>query len=151
MNGFRRALLLLAVAPVVALAGCGEPPAKPELTVLGLGEMRADVLATETELRLKVLNPHPDAIQLEGMTVVLNVAGERFAKGAAPVSAEIPAFSSAEVSVPVTISSLNLFRTVRSATKSREMEHGLEARVTYRVSGSRHTAFIKESGTLSFE
>lgn len=144
------AALLCAIC-FACLAGCGEPARKPELTVLGISGLKPDLLATEAELRMKVLNPYPEPMRLEGLSVRITTGSNSFAKGAAPVDTEIPAFGSSEIRIPITISSLNIVRTVRQSAGAKLLDHDMTADVTYRSGGSRHTARVRESGELSFE
>lgn len=144
-----------ALALALILCGCsaGVPDLEaPELSVLGLTDMKMDLLSAQGTLRLRLANPNPDAIQLEGIRVALRAGGNRFAKGMAALDQSVPPYQTVTLAIPVTLSNLSLLRAAgdvgRDARRG-SLRHGLDATITLHDSeGERHRLRVEKEGAL---
>ena len=98
----RRAVaLLLLLAP---LAGCSSLVPKlepPQLTVVGVQLLKADLLQQQLRVRLHVRNPNDRALPVRGIDYVVHLAGEEVAHGDSDRDFTVPALGEHEFDVNV--------------------------------------------------
>ena len=82
----------------------------PNVRVVGLEPLPSEGLEVRFALKLRVQNPNENALQYDGMSVNLDLDGRGLASGVSNVSGEIPRFSDAVLTVPVSISAFSAIR-----------------------------------------
>ena len=109
MNRYVMALMPLLFA---LLSGCATLSGgdAPNVRVVGLEPLPSEGLEVRFALKLRVQNPNENALQYDGMSVSLDLDGRGLASGVSSASGEIPRFSEAVLTVPVSISAFSAFR-----------------------------------------
>lgn len=103
---------LLAGVAAAALPGCALGPFAdpPRVDVAGLDSLPGEGLEVRFLLRLRVQNPNGFDLDYDGISLDLDLRGQRFASGVAPVRGTIARFGEALIGVPVTVSGLSVAR-----------------------------------------
>lgn len=117
---------------LLMLAGCaGLGLRKPvNVTVAGLEPLPSEGLEARFALKLRIQNPSESALDFDGVSVDLELAGIAFGSGVSDQSGTIPRYGEALITVPVTVSFLAIVRQVYGLT-SGQPPH----KVTYRLHG----------------
>jgi LEA14-like dessication related protein len=87
-------LLLMAAA---ALAGCaGLPPGMepPAVTIADFGLGSASLFEQQFSLKLRIQNPNPDDLRIDGIAFDLEINDQPFAKGVGNQAVTVPRFGS---------------------------------------------------------
>ena len=123
MNRYVRVLLLVFMA---TLGGCATLSGNdaPLVRVVGLDPLPSEGLEVRFALKLRVQNPNESALQYDGMFVSLDLDGQGLASGGSDVSGEIPRFSDAVLTVPVSISAFSAFRQLWARAGDMQSEKG---------------------------
>lgn len=133
----RRTLLLRAAAlAALPLAGCATAPFADPLKVqlVGLEGLAGQGLELRFLARLRVQNPNGSAVEYDGVALDLDLRGQPFASGVAPLQGRVPGFGEAVLAVPVTVSGFAMARQVLDLARDGNRPGGL-AKVAYRLSG----------------
>ena len=87
-----RRLALLALA--LPFAGCALSPLADPLRVelAGLESLPGEGMELRFMVRLRVQNPNPSEVAYDGVALELDLRGQRFASGVAPLSGSVPRF-----------------------------------------------------------
>jgi hypothetical protein len=109
----RRRCLSLSVQAMLAatLWGCSSLPgaaAPPRVTLAGLEPLAGEGMELRFAARLRVQNPGPDPLRYDGVSLELDLRGQRFASGVAPLRGEITGWEETVLAVPVSASALAL-------------------------------------------
>lgn len=126
---FRRVLLLL--MPLALLGGCSALAPRlerPELRVIGVELVRADLLRQELRVRMHVRNPNDRELPVRGIDYVVELAGEQLAHGESAREFTVPALGEAEFD-------LNVFANAAPAMLKFLAASGREP-LEYRISGT---------------
>jgi LEA14-like dessication related protein len=93
-------VMLLATA---ALTACGLTPKfeQPEVDIVDVQVLKADLLHQDLRVRLRVQNPNDRALAVRGITYQMEVAGDAFAHGQTEQGFDVPAKGAAEFDVSV--------------------------------------------------
>jgi LEA14-like dessication related protein len=128
-----RRLALLALA--LPFAGCALSPLADPLRVelAGLESLPGEGMELRFMVRLRVQNPNPSEVAYDGVALELDLRGQRFASGVAPLSGSVPRFGEVVLAVPVTASGLALARQLIGLM--REGERGRIGKVGYAMRG----------------
>jgi hypothetical protein len=131
----RRSLLALALLPpwlgACATLGLGEPP---RVDLVGLGSLPGQGLELRFLAKLRLQNPNSEPLAFDGVSLELDLRGQRFASGVAPLSGQVAGFSETVLEVPVTVSGFTIARQVLDLLRQAQGDAGLE-RVTYELRG----------------
>jgi len=120
------------------LGGCATLPGvdAPTVRVIGLEPLQGEGLEIRFALKLRVQNPNESALAYEGMSVSLDLDGQGLASGVSDVTGEIPRFSDAVLTVPVSISAFNVVRQVLARAKQSQSAGSVSSQpVVYRLTG----------------
>ena len=130
----RRRLLLMAAA--LPLAGCAVSPFSDPLRVqlAGLESLSGQGLELRVLVRLRVQNPNDTDLDYDGVALDLDLRGQSFASGVAPLKGRVPRFGEAVLSVPVTVSGFAMARQALGLVRDSGQPGGV-AKVPYRISG----------------
>ena len=111
-NRMNRSVMALMSLLFVLLSGCATLSGSdaPNVRVVGLEPLPNEGLEVRFALKLRVQNPNESALVYDGMSVNLDLDGRGLASGVSNVSGEIPRFSEAVLTVPVSISAFSVLR-----------------------------------------
>jgi LEA14-like dessication related protein len=105
-------LLLALLSGCAALSGSDAP----NVRVVGMEPLPSEGLEVRFALKLRVQNPNENALVYDGMSVNLDLDGRGLASGVSNASGEIPRFSDAVLTVPVSISAFSVVRQLLART-----------------------------------
>jgi len=115
-----------------AFSGCasllGHEPVRVNL--VGVEPLRGEGLEARLALKLRVVNPNDVAITYDGLSVDLDVRGQRLASGVSNDKGEVPRFGEAIITVPVSVSALSLVRQAMDMARG-----GSGSRIDYVLTG----------------
>lgn len=95
---------LLATFALFALAGCSSLLPKlqsPQLTVVGVELVKADLLQQQLRVRMHVHNPNDRELSIRGIDYTVQLSGEDFAHGDSERNFTVPALGDQEFDVNV--------------------------------------------------
>jgi LEA14-like dessication related protein len=128
----RRALLALLACGALLSGGCaalqGREPV--QVFVAGVEPLRSEGLELRMLLKLRIQNPNDLALDFNGMSVRMDVQGQRFATGVSDVGGSVPRFSETIVELPV---SIPLFGIARQAIGV--MSNEFRGKLAYEMTG----------------
>lgn len=95
----------LAIALVTPLAACATLTGREPLVVdvVGVEPLPSQGMEGRFLVRLRAQNPNTEPVPFDGVTITLDVRGERFASGVSDVSGTVPRFGETVLAVPVTV------------------------------------------------
>lgn len=130
----RRHWLALAGLPL-ALGACGSLPFgdPPRVDLVGLTGLPGEGLELRFLAKLRMQNPNSQPLAYEGVSLELDLRGQRFASGVAPLAGQVPAYGEAVLEVPVSVSGFTLARQVLDLMRGAGVG-GVE-RVSYALRG----------------
>jgi LEA14-like dessication related protein len=125
----RRRLLLAAVA---LFAGCAGLALQEPLNVnlVGLEPIEGQGMEARFAATVRVQNPNETPIDFNGVSITLDVRGERFATGVSDASGTVPRFGETVITIPVSVPAAAVVRQVLGFATG-----GDRGRVDYRVRG----------------
>jgi len=131
----RRHWLALALLPP-ALAACsslslGDPP---RVDLVGLKSLPGEGLELRFLAKLRVQNPNSRILAYQGLSLELDLRGQRFASGVAPLAGEVAAYGEAVLEVPISVSGFTIARQVLDLVRQAE-GGGRVDRVAYELRG----------------
>ena len=108
-NMLRNCVIVLTAG--AALAGCAGLPAgmqPPSVTISEFGVGSASLFEQQFNLKLRIQNPNPEELKVDGIAFDLEINDQPFAKGVGNQAVTVPRFGSAlmEVEAVSTLSSL---------------------------------------------
>jgi len=123
----RRAVLVAALA----LGACAAWPGLDPVTVdlVGLEPLTGQGLETRFLVKLRVQNPNDAPIIYDGVSVELDLRGQRLASGVSDARGSVPRFGEAVIAIPVTLPMTALLR------QALGLAAGDAARADYRLRG----------------
>ncbi|HEX4824280.1 MAG TPA: LEA type 2 family protein [Candidatus Polarisedimenticolaceae bacterium] len=102
-----------ALACLLLVSGCASIPHRDPLivTVAGIEPLdHSEGLEMRMMVKLRVQNPNDAPVDYNGMAVQMAVQGKSFASGVSDETGSVPRFGEAVVSVPITISAMNMIK-----------------------------------------
>ena len=109
----------------------GDPP---RVDLVGLTGLPGEGLELRFLAKLRVQNPNSQPLHYEGVSLELDLRGQRFASGVAPLAGQVPAFGEAVLEIPVSVSGFTLARQVLDMVRQAERGGSVE-RVSYELRG----------------
>lgn len=108
----RNALLVLLTFAIFAIGGCaGLQRCEPvQVIMAGVEPLQGQELELRMLVRLRIQNPNDQPVDFNGVSVQMDVQGKRFATGVSDASGSIPRYGETIVSVPVSVSTLEIVR-----------------------------------------
>jgi len=96
------------------LAGCSSLPRRdpPRIDVAGVEMLPGEGLELRMAVRLRVQNPNDGEIRYDGAALELELDGRPLASGVSAASGVVPRYGESIVTIPVSVSALNLARQV---------------------------------------
>ena len=89
--------ILAVLIASVALAGCAGLPAgvePPTVTISDFGVGSASLFEQQFNLKLRIQNPNPDELRIDGVAFDLEINDQMFAKGVGNQAVTVPRFGS---------------------------------------------------------
>lgn len=128
--------VLPAMAAAALLAGCAISPLAdpPRVELAGIDSLPGEGLELRFMLSLRVQNPNAAALDYDGVALDLDLRGQRFGSGVAPIRGAVPGYGEALLRVPVTISGLSLARQALDLLRQGEAGRG-PGKVGYALRG----------------
>jgi len=124
-------LALLAVAMLLS-SGCtsllGRDPV--DVVVVGIEPLPGEGLEFRMLVKLRIQNPNETALEFNGVSVQMDVQGNRFASGVSDTAGSIPRFGETLIKVPMSISALRIARQAIDA-----MNNEYSGKIMYELSG----------------
>jgi LEA14-like dessication related protein len=126
----RRRFLLAGVAAL--LAGCAGFGLQEPLNVnlVGLEPLEGQGMEARFAAKIRVQNPNDTPIDFNGISLALDVRGERFATGVSDAAGTVPRFGETVLTVPVSVPVASMVRQLLGFVAG-----GGDARLDYRVRG----------------
>jgi LEA14-like dessication related protein len=139
-----RATTLTALAVAALLAGCAglqnlEKP--PRVTLAGIQPVQVQLLEQRYVALLRIQNPNPVALPIEGLEYTLAINGSDFADGVSNQRVTVPAYGEKTLEVGVVSTIVTLFRQLEQLSRS-------DGRLKYRIRGS---LGLRDVGAVPFE
>ena len=134
--------VILAVAALLAgCAGLGQLDKPPRVTLAGLEPVQVELLEQRFVALLRVQNPNPVALPIDGLEYTLAINGSDFAEGVSSQRITVPAYGEKTLEVGVVCSIVSLFRQLEQLSRS-------DGRLRYEIRGS---LAIRGAGVVPFE
>lgn len=150
MSMSRSALIVLACG-MLLFGGCaGLQRREPvEVIVAGIEPLQGEGLELRMLVKLRIQNPNDLPLEFNGVSVQMDVQGQRFATGVSDAVGSVPRFGETIVDVPVSIS---VFRIARQAIGVMTDDH--REKLTYEMTGKLagpafNSVRFKSNGELS--
>lgn len=147
---YRNSIAFIIVA--VFLAGCGQSDPNiqtPEISLLTLGKVKLQGFSGTSTMQIRLSNPNPDPVTLEGIVLNLEAYEKPFCNGMSPINRSLPAFSSVDIDVPGTISNMAVLRAGIQAVTTGKIKYEMKTTVSFRDStGKRHSRTNEKSGRI---
>ena len=140
-----RGLLPPALAALAMIAGCAGLALQEPLNVnlVGLEPIEGQGMEARFAAKVRVQNPNDTPIDFNGVSITLDVRGERFATGVSDASGTVPRFGDTVLTVPVSVPVASVVRQVLGLVSG-----GDRTRLDYRVRGRLHSPTL---GSYSFD
>ncbi len=108
----RSALLVLLVFGVLLNGGCATFRDREALQVIiaGVEPLQGEGLELRMLVKLRIQNPNDLPLDFDGVSVLMDVQGKRFATGVSDAGGSVPRFGETIVDVPVSISVFGIAR-----------------------------------------
>ncbi len=141
------ATVLVALA---VLTGCAslERAESPDVTLVDLRITDVTVFETSLEATVRVTNPNPEPLEIEGASFKLRLNGHKVGAGTAPAAATVAALDSVTVEARFHLSNLAALRRLQELLESEAVEYGLESRLFVRRPWGRSTLRAATSGRI---
>jgi LEA14-like dessication related protein len=143
--------VLLAWAACLGFAGCAGIPRDletPQVSFVGLKTIEASLFEQKLTVRMKVRNPNPIELPVNGLDVDIELADEPFARGASAREFVVPAEGEAEFDMNVTANAANaLLKIAGGDLKADEVGYRVKGKLSTKI-GMLRTIPFDERGTL---
>jgi len=140
---------LLAAGALCLLASCSSLKLEaPELTIVRIDVVKADLFEQQLNVRMLVQNPNDRSLPVRSITYQMEVAGEAFAHGESEKNFEVPALGSTEFDVGVTANAASaLLKLATGGKKLDAVEYRMVGKVSL-ASGMIRTIPFDKKGVL---
>ena len=155
MNPRHRLVPALFAVAALGTAGCAALVPKletPQLSVIGVEVLDAQLLEQRFSVRMRVRNPNDRDLPIRGLSYTMQVAGQDFGRGMTAKAFTVPALGEAEFDMIVTTNLAgSLLRILPQLERNPEsIEYRLEGRVNTDLGLVRSIPFV-EKGRLSMK
>lgn len=148
---FSRAFLLALLATLTACMS-GPKLQTPQLSLLGIQIMAADMFAQQFKVRVKVENPNDLEVAVKGIEYEIFLMGDNFAEGTTDQSFVLPAKGEAEFDMTVKtnfVSSLGRLVSRMGGGKLEDVQYTITGKLLLEK-GMMRTIPFSRSGTVDF-
>ena len=131
-----------ALFSLLLLSGCAShQPLK--VSVTGIKPAGVAGLGMRMMVNLRVQNPNEVAVDYKGVALDMKVQGKKFASGTSDSTGSVPSLGEAVVSVPVTVSAMDMIKKSKAMLKS-----AWKGKFSYEVKGKLNSPSL---GSKSFK
>ena len=124
---------------LLAISGCASLPIDsdaPQVRIVGFEPLPSEGLELRFNLKLRVQNLNESTFAYDGISVELDLDGRGVASGVSNISGDIPRFSDAVVTVPVSISAFSALRQFLARMNDQRTNSSAPAQpITYTMNG----------------
>ncbi len=123
---------------------------QPEVRLISLRPLSIDNMEARFEIRLRVLNPNPMTINIEGLYTEVFLQERRVLSGTSASASKIPAYGEGEVTVNAGIGMLDSIALVRELAERRPtagLPYTLKTKLS--ISGMPFALRMEHTGTLA--
>ena len=150
----RLSLRVLLLALLATLTACMSGPKlqTPQLSLLGIQIMAADMFAQQFKVRVKVENPNDLEVAVKGIEYEIFLMGDNFAEGTTDQSFVLPAKGEAEFDMTVKtnfVSSLGRLVSRMGGGKLEDVQYTITGKLLLEK-GMMRTIPFSRSGTVDF-
>jgi LEA14-like dessication related protein len=127
-----RVAAIVSVLGLLAVAGCSSLPNTDPLNVdvAGIEPLPGEGLELRLAVSVRIQNPNDVAVEYTGTALSLELNGRDLASGVSDAAGTVPRYGETVLTIPVTISALNMVRQVLGFANAEEQKE-----VAYRVRG----------------
>jgi LEA14-like dessication related protein len=143
-----RTLRLLLAAPLLLAACHAAPQALPEVSLVDVRIGDVKVLESTVRVTVRLANPNPDPIVVDGGVHKLYINGVYVGDGFVKDRVEVPRLDSITQTVSVHVENLLLLSRLRPDIESRSFDYRLDSTLYVEGAGS-HGARVSKEGRLS--
>ena len=152
MPGYRVIVLLLLLC--TAFAGCSSlrPGFQtPTVTVSSFNAVPSSGIVPTFEIGLRVMNPNPQALKLDGIAYAISLEGSKLVNGVTNELPTIPAYGQGDVQLTATADLLAGARVVSELLRSgkRDVDYAFEA--TLDLAGLLPAIRVRDAGRISLQ
>jgi LEA14-like dessication related protein len=132
MSISRKALLVMLACGMLQFGGCASLQGREPVQVIiaGIEPLQGEGLELRMLVKLRIQNPNDLPLDFNGVSVQMDVQGNRFATGVSDAVGTVPRFGEKIVDVPVSISVLRVARQAISVMAGDPRE-----KLTYEMTG----------------
>jgi LEA14-like dessication related protein len=122
----------LSLIGLLILTGCASLPNADPLTVdvAGIEPLPGEGLELRLAVRVRIQNPNDVAVEYSGAALSLDLNGRNLASGVSDAAGTVPRYGEAVLTIPVTISALDMARQVFGFANAANQNE-----IAYRVRG----------------
>lgn len=126
----RTLVLLLLLTILAGCAGRGAQLATPDVSVVSLRLAEVGLLQQRFDVRLRVTNPNPVPLPLDGLSYRLLISGVEIGSGVARPATRLAAYGETEVALSLVTGTLGI------ASLLQRWERAPQNRIDYRIEGT---------------
>jgi LEA14-like dessication related protein len=149
-ESLRAVLVIFALALLSACANVGlEEFDKPSIELLAIEPVAAQGMEARFRLRLRIVNPNPVALDIDGLAYDVTLRDSKVLSGASNENVRIEAYSEGEARVEVAagmLGSLGLLRDLISNPPDAGIPYRLDAKISRRGLGG--SLRVRQEGSL---
>jgi LEA14-like dessication related protein len=141
------------IAGIALAAGCAtmsqlEPP---DVTLVDIRALEMTVFETTLEAKLRVSNPNPEPLALEGAAFKLYLDGKKVGSGMTPEVVEVPRLGSAVLKATVHINNASALLRLKDILEDRDVTYGLRGKLFVTRPNGTVRLKIEREGHLDLE
>jgi len=139
---------------ILFLSGCVgmEAPEPPELTLANLKFTDATLFETNATATLRVINPAPEAIEIQGASLKLIVDGHTLGRGVSQAQLRVEGLSTASFDAEFHINNASAVFRLRQIMENRVMDYAIRGKLyLVETSGRQRSVRIDRSGHLDID
>ena len=151
IRGLRTAAL--ALAALFAVAGCATLSPdyeEPTVALTSFRSLPSDGVAPAFEVGLRIINPNPDDLVLQGIVYTIRLDGRDVVKGVGKDFPVIEGYSQEDVTLTASVDLLGGLRFIADAMRKRDTAVNYEFEARLDLAGLYPSIRVKESGNLDF-
>ena len=129
-----------------------ETPDPPELTLAGLKITDATIFETNATATLRVINPSPEPIEIQGASLKLIVDGHTMGRGLSNAQLQVEGLSTASFTAEFHINNASAIFRLRRIIEARVMDYAIRGKLYLgEASGRKRVVRIDRSGHLDID